>query len=510
MNDQRYLYLSSGIVSVCGIVFQVLYGAAGSYLFGDSVLYYCITIGLFLMAMGIGAAVSEKLKKQLITRFVQAEYLIAVIGGFSIFGLFFFTSFFGQEVAQIYLYLVISLTGYLTGLEMPILIRRVQEIRDDISKSTARVLFFDYAGSLIGSIGFALLLRPMLGLIKTAFLIAAINAIIALFITLKFNKEMAKPILHNFAGAGILILLITGFLFGENYAYAFEQKVYSDPIVYSEDTKYQRIILTKEPNDVRLYLNGQLQFSESDEHRYHEALVHIPMALANQKKNVLILGGGDGLAVREVLKYKEAEHITLVDLDPAMTELANANHELLRLNQGSLKDDRVKIVHEDAFQYLSNTTEMYDVILSDLPDPNNEALNKLYTKEFYSLVRNHLSPGGKVSIQSTSPVFATKVFWTIHNTVESTGLSSKSYHLDVPSFGNWGFTLASREPISLKGMEFSVPMKFLNEEIAPTLFAFGNDTDEKIEEKGKCFEFPINRLNRPVLVRMYQDAWKYY
>lgn len=137
MNAQRYLYLSSGIVSICGIVFQVLYGAAGSYLFGDSVLYYCITIGLFLMAMGIGAAVSERLKNWLVTRFVQAEFLIAIIGGFSVFGLFFFSSFFDQGTAQVYLYIVISLTGFLTGLELPILIRRVQEIRADISKSTA-------------------------------------------------------------------------------------------------------------------------------------------------------------------------------------------------------------------------------------------------------------------------------------------------------------------------------------------------------------------------------------
>ncbi|ELK48073.1 UNVERIFIED_CONTAM: polyamine aminopropyltransferase [Halobacillus marinus] len=511
MNAQKYLYLSSGIVSICGIVFQVLYGAAGSYLFGDSVLYYCITIGLFMMAMGIGAALSEKLKNWLVTRFVQAEYLIALVGGFSVFGLFFFTAYFDDGVAQIYLYTVISLTGFLTGLELPILIRRVQEIREDISKSTARVLFFDYAGSLIGSVGFALVLRPLLGLINTAFFIAMINAIVALFITLRFRKEMSRPKVHQAAGFLILLLLVAGFLFGEKYASVFEQKSYADPIVYTEETKYQKIILTKEPGDVRLFLNGQLQFAESDEFRYHEALVHIPMALADQTRSVLILGGGDGLAVREVLKHEDVEQITLVDLDPAMTDLANTNHELLRLNEGSLKDSRVQVIHEDAFQYLRDSKELYDVILGDLPDPNDEGLNKLYTKEFYSLVRNHLSPGGKVSIQSTSPVFATKVYWTINKTVQATGLETANYHLDVPSFGNWGFTLASREPISIDKLGFDgLDLKFLNEEVAPSLFEFGNDTDEVIEEKGKTFDIPVNSLNRPNLIQLYQEAWENY
>lgn len=511
MNAQRYLYLSSGIVSICGIVFQVLYGAAGSYLFGDSVLYYCITIGLFLMAMGIGAAVSERLKNWLVTRFVQAEFLIAIIGGFSVFGLFFFSSFFDQGTAQVYLYIVISLTGFLTGLELPILIRRVQEIRADISKSTARVLFFDYAGSLIGSIGFALLLRPALGLIKTAFLVAAINAVIALFLTFYFQKEIRRPALHKLSGVLILLLLGWGFLYGEKYAAAFEQRVYADPVIHAEDTQYQRIILTKEPNDVRLYLNGQLQFSESDEYRYHEALVHIPMALAKQKRNILILGGGDGLAVREVLKHDQVENITLVDLDPAMTDLANTHHELLRLNEGALKDDRVKIVHADAFQYLQENEAFYDVIIGDLPDPNNEGLNKLYTTQFYSLVRNHLAPGGKISMQSTSPVFAPKVFWTIHETVKETGLFTDSYHLDVPSFGNWGFTLASREAIDLDNLQVSDDLSFLNEETARALFAFGNDTDAVIEEEdGDTFDIPVNTLNRPVLIQLYQKAWQEY
>lgn len=510
LSTQRYLYFSSGIVSICGIVYQVLYGAAGSYLFGDSVLFYCITIGLFLMAMGIGAAISERIKKFLVARFIQAEYMIALIGGLSIFGLFFMLSYFDAGIAQLYLYIVISLTGFFTGLELPILIRRVEDVRGDISKSTARVLFFDYAGSLIGSVGFALLLRPMLGLINTAFFIAIINAVVAFIVSIRFRKEINHPILHKVVGGLIIIFLIFGFFFGEGYANSFEQKLYSDPIIYSEETEYQKIILTKEPDDVRLYLNGQLQFSESDEFRYHEALIHVPMSLANVKANVLILGAGDGLAVRELLKYDEVEQISVVDLDPKMTELAKTHPDLLRLNKDSLSSDKVKIVHKDAFNYLMDTKEIYNVIISDLPDPNNEALNKLYTKEFFSLLRNHLTPGGMASIQSTSPLFATEAFWTINHTVEATGLFAKSYHLDVPSFGNWGFVLASREPIKTENIDVQVETKYLTNEIAETLFHFGKDIDKEIAQDGKKFELSVNSLNRPVLVQLYENAWRYY
>jgi spermidine synthase len=209
------------------------------------------------------------------------------------------------------------------------------------------------------------------------------------------------------------------------------------------------------------------------------------MSLSPNRQNMLVLGAGDGLAFREILKYKDTEQITLVDLDPKMTELANTNRELLRLNKGSLKNDRVKIVHDDAFNYLMQNDQFYDVIIVDLPDPNNEALNKLYKKEFYSLIRNHLTPNGLVSIQSTSPMFATKVFWTINQTVQSTGMKTKSYHLDVPSFGNWGFTLASRNTIDLQKADLSVKTKFLNEDVFEPMFHFGNDVDSHIVEKGK-------------------------
>ncbi|WJE52062.1 polyamine aminopropyltransferase [Bacillus cereus] len=507
--QKRRIFTSSGIVSICGIVYQVLYGAAGGYLFGDSTLFYCLTIGLFLSGMGIGAMHSEKFHRHLLSTFIVTEYLIAIIGGFSIFMVFFMQAHFGDGTAKIILYSIIVVTGYLTGLELPLLIRKSEEINADLKESTAKVLFFDYAGSLIGTVTFALLLRPMLGLIKTAFFIAFINILVAVWLSFVFKKEMNHVYLRV-TGMILTIIIALGFLFGERYAYTLENKLYRDPVVLKKQTKYQKIIMTKGPGDVRLYQNGQLQFSEADEHRYHEALVHIPMSLAPKKHNVLVLGGGDGLATREILKYKEVKRITLVDLDPEMIKLAKENPHLLRLNQNSFRSSKMNFVNDDAFNFLKQTNDFYDVIIIDLPDPNNEALNKLYTWEFYSLVRNHLSQEGFVSIQSTSPVFATEAFWTISKTVKSTGLYAKNYHLDIPSFGNWGFTIASREQFKINSMRLTVDTEYLAEEMIPSLFQFGKDEDEIITKNGEVIELPVNRLNEPNLLDLYEKGWNYY
>lgn len=498
------IFTSSGIVSVCGIVYQVLYGAAGSYLFGNSTLFYCLTIGFFLSGMGIGAYISEWFKKELLSTFVYTEYLIALIGGFSITGVFFMQAYFGDDLAKLFLYVVIIITGILTGLELPLLIRKSEEIDANLQHSTAKVLFFDYAGSLIGTVAFAFLLRPWLGLIQTAFFISIINILVAIWLSFVFKKEMNHR-LHRTIGFTVLVLLVFGLLFGEKYAAGLEQKLYRDPIIFQEDTEYQRIVMTKRPGDLRLFLDGQLQFAESDEYRYHEGLVHIPMSLASERDSVLILGGGDGLAVRELLKYNDVKKITVVDLDPAMIDLAKNNALLRKLNEQAFSNPLVKIKNKDAFSYLKNSTETYDVIIIDLPDPNNEALNKLYTWEFYSLVRNALTPEGITSIQSTSPVFAREAFWTINETVKHVGLQTAGYHIDVPSFGNWGFTLASRAQIDTTKIDITVETSYLTNSLVPALFQFGKDEDDSFEK-----ELKPNSLNRPILLDYYEKAWKYY
>ncbi|CDQ18295.1 spermidine synthase [Halobacillus karajensis] len=507
----HFIYWASGIVSICGIIFEVLFGALGSYILGDGVKQYTLTISLFLTGMGIGASISERVMKQLIVTFIWIEFMVALIGGFSSFTMFGMTAFAPSGTDALFLYLVTFTIGALTGLELPILIRKANEIGEELNRSTARVLFSDYAGGLIGGLLFAFYLRPQMGMVKSAFFVACINLAVAVTVLYLFRSEIKTLSIHLTGAIVIGVLLIAGLFFGEEMAFSFEQKLYKDPIIHMEESAYQRIVLTKEQGDTRLFLNGSLQFSSTDEHRYHETLVHPPVAFAENKDKVLVLGGGDGIAANELLKYKEIKEITLVDLDPAVTDLARSNYHLLQINKGALDDPRVDVLNQDAFEFLEKSDEFYDVIIIDLPDPNNESLNKLYTKEFYSLVRNHLSPGGATMVQATSPLFATDVYWTIDKTIASTGLHTENFHVDVPSFGNWGFVMASRKPIDIEEVRFSVDTKFLTEEVFQSMTVFGKDEDGEILNKdGQAIPLKPNTLIDPHLIQKYERAWQNY
>ncbi|MCT2534975.1 polyamine aminopropyltransferase [Aquibacillus koreensis] len=511
IKQSHFIYWASGIVSICGIIFEVLFGALGSYILGDGVKQYTLTISLFLTGMGIGASLSEKVTKNLVLSFVYIEFMVALIGGFSSFLMFGFTAFSPSGTDALFLYGVTLTVGALTGVELPILIRKANEIGVSLNRSTARVLFSDYAGGLIGGLLFVFLLRPQLGIVKTAFLVGLINLSVALVVIWLFRKEIRRVTRHFFVGGMIGILLLAGLLFGEAMALTFEQKLYKDPIIHMEESEYQKIILTRDKDDVRLYLNGGLQLSSIDEYRYHEVLVHPPMALADEHDNVLVLGGGDGLAVKELLKYEDVKNITLVDLDPAVVDLANNHPYLLELNEGAIKNKKVEVINQDAFQFLEETDEWFDVIIVDLPDPNDESLNKLYTKEFYSLARNHLVPGGAMMIQATSPVFAREVYWTISTTVASTGLYTENLHVDVPSFGNWGFVFASRDPINLPDLEIAVPTRFLTTDLLPSLATFGKDEGEHILDQNEDeVKLRPNTLIDPILIQLYEKSWENY
>jgi spermidine synthase len=511
VTKSKRIYWASGIVSICGIIFEVLFGALGSYILGDGVKQYTLTISLFLTGMGIGAFLSERVMKNLIQAFIVIEFVIGLIGGFSAFVLFGVTAYIGGGSDAIFLYSTILIVGTLTGLELPILIRKANEIGVEMNKSTARVLFSDYAGGLIGGLLFVYWFRPEFGMVKTAFLVAIVNVLIAFWILYTFRYEIQYLKTYSFTGGLLMFLLAGGFLFGEEMAFSFEQKLYKDPIIHAEETKYQRLILTMEQGDLRLYLDGQLQFSSADEYRYHETLVHIPMALSERKNNILVLGGGDGLALREIAKYDDVGEVTVVDLDPRVVELARTNPQMVELNENSFELPYVNVIHEDAFDFIEKSDEFYDIILADLPDPNNESLNKLYTVEFYSLLRNHLAPEGKIMIQATSPVFATEVYWTINETVAETGLITNNYHVDIPSFGNWGFILAARNPFDRDDINIEVETAYLETELISSLTQFGKDEDTVIEDQnGDRIELEPNTLIRPNLIEKYEKAWQNY
>lgn len=496
--NYKLLMMTTLIISGCSIIYEILISSVSSYLVGDSIKQFSITIGLYMSAMGIGSYISKFLKEKLFDWFVFVEIGVGFIGGIS--SLVLFLSNVYLESYQLIMYIQIIIIGTLVGLEIPLLTRIIENNTKNLRVTLSSIFTFDYIGGLIGSVTFPLLLLPNLGYFATAFLIGSINIIISIIIIYNYKEYIKNLILFKFIAFAALIFMILGTIFSEDIAMNIENKLYRDKIILSEQTQYQKIVVTKHKDDLRLFINGNIQFSTADEYRYHESLVHIPMNSTPIKNNVLILGGGDGLAVREVLKYDEVDKITLVDLDEDMVELCKTNNDIKKVNENSLISDKLEVVYRDAFEYLEESRELFDVILIDLPDPNDENLNKLYTNIFYRLASNSLRESGVMAIQSTSPYYAKEAFWCINKTLESEGLNVIPYHVEVPSFGDWGFQLVSKRPVDINSINIDVDTKFLNKETVDKLFVFGEDEIVNKEE------LITNTIARPQLINYYLKA----
>ena len=496
--NRSLLFLTVLIIATCGLIYELIVGTLASYLLGDSVTQFSTVIGVYMFALGIGAWLSRFIDKGLTQRFIEIELAVALAGGIS--APFLFATFSAGAAFRVSLYAVVTVVGTLVGLEIPLLLRIMQDqlkFKDLVS----RVLTFDYIGSLFASLLFPIVLVPRLGLVRTSLIFGVLNALVGLWSTWLLQDTLPSVNRLRIKAIAVTALLTIGFAFGDRMTLLFEEQLYNDEVVHAQSTPYQRIIVTRNHRGFALFLNGNLQFSSVDEYRYHEGLVHPAFMAAGSRKKILILGGGDGLAAREILKYPEVESITLVDLDPAMTKLADNAHELAALNEHSMESPKLKVVNDDALQYLNETKEKFDVMIVDFPDPNNFSLGKLYTTRFYSILKAHLEPEGVAVVQSTSPLFARQSFWCIDQTIRAAGFQTKPYHVWVPSFGEWGYVLASVEPLETRHV-LPTGLKFLNEETLPSLFQFPQDMGPVPAE--------VNKLNNQVLVHYYENEWKHW
>src|SRR5204863_4750348 len=442
------LFLSILLVAACGLVYELIAGTVASYLVGDSVFQFSTVIGTYLFAMGIGSFLSRFVRGNLARLFVRIELLIAVVGGFSSSALFMAFAF--TQGFQLLLYLIVLVVGTLVGLEIPLLMRLVKD-RYQFRDAVSHVLTFDYLGALFASVLFPLVLVPKLGLIRSGLFFGIVNAGVALWSTRLFAEQIVRPRRLQVACVAAIVVLSVAFAGGSRINAFAEDNIYADDIILSRDTPYQHIVLTRWKDDIRLFLNSHLQFSSRDEYRYHEALVHPGLASVPAARRVLVLGGGDGLAVREILKYPGVQKITLVDLDPEMTKLFSSNPMLTQLNHNSLTSPKLRIVNADAFPWLAETRDMFDFVVVDFPDPTNYSLGKLYTTVFYRALAKHLSRQAMVVVQSTSPLLARQSYWRIVETVKQAGLRTYPYHVYVPSFGEWGFVIGSQYPYEPPG-----------------------------------------------------------
>lgn len=495
------LIASIFIAGLCSIVYELLISTASSYFLGDSVKQFSMTIGLYMAAMGVGSYFSRLIKTNLLSKFIAVEIALGFIGGMSVPILYFVYAY--TQMYTFFMVLVILAIGILIGLEIPLL-TRIMEKYYTLKINISNVLSIDYFGALIATLLFPFLLLPFFGTFKSSLIFGMINMGIG-FMNLWCFKDIlniGRRRFYAFSSSVVCVCLFGIFLATPFLLKQWSSSLYEDRIVFSTQTKYQKIVLTKSKDDIRLFLDGNLQFSSTDEYRYHEAMVHIPLSLADRRKRILILGGGDGLAIREILKYDDVETITVVDIDPEMIRISKENPYIREVNRNSFKDPRVSIFNTDAFIFLKETESRYDVILADLPDPNNPGLARLYSKEFYHLIRLRLSMGGIFLTQATSPYYAKKAFWSIHNTIEATGMKTYPFHLFIPSFGDWGFVLASERPLKPKTIRVTVPTRYLEDKILPSLFVFPKDLIAK--------DVAVSSLDRPLVLSYYLKGWKHW
>ncbi len=447
MKRTPLLFLNVIIIATCGLIYELLAGTLSSYVLGDSITQFSLIIGIYLFAMGVGSYLSRFIDKNVAEKFIDIELAVAVIGGFSaplLFLTFAYISYFG-----IILYTTVFIIGTLVGLEIPLLMRILKD-ELDFKELVSRVLALDYVGALVASLLFPLFLVPKLGLNRTSLLFGMLNAGVGLWATWLLQPLISNRKLTFLRVKGFIVLVLLGIALikADRLTTLAEDGLFTDNIVYAKSSPYQRIVVTKGKTGYALFLNGNLQFNSFDEYRYHEALVHPAFAAyGNEPKRVLVLGGGDGLALREILKYKSVESVQLVDLDPMMTGLSKALPVLAELNHNSYEDPRVTVTNGDAFVWLdSEKTEPFDIAIIDFPDPNNFALGKLYSTRFYNLLKQKLKPDSAVVIQCTSPLIARRSYWSIVKTLESVGFTVKPFQTSVPSFGLWGYALAKLQP----------------------------------------------------------------
>lgn len=484
-------------VATCGLIYELLAGTIASYLLGDSVTQFSTIIGTYLFAMGMGSWCSRYVKRNELRLFIRVEILVALLGGWSAAGLFLLFPL--VEQFRPILYGLVFVIGFLVGLEIPLLMRILRD-RFDFSETVSNVLTFDYVGALAASLLFPLLLVPHLGLIRTGLMFGLLNVGVALLLLLLVPAR-ARLMRERILALIVMASLIAGFLLADRIQRWSEIAAYGERVIYATSSPYQRLALTRHDDDIRLYLNGNLQFSSRDEYRYHEALVHPAMGRVARPAHVLILGGGDGLAAREVFRHPQVRSVTLVDLDPAMTRLFSQTGLLRSLNGGALTDKRMHVVNADAFRWVREAKAQFDVIIVDFPDPVDFSVGKLYTETFYRMLRPHLAPGGIAVIQSTSPLVAPAAFWTVAQTLEAAGFQTRPYHVYVPSFGEWGFILAGlTDPGTTTRLLPS--NRFLSDAAARQALFFPPDMARR--------RVPVNRLDNQALVRSFAEEWARY
>lgn len=540
------LYVAMFVMGACGLAYEYTLSKVAGDILGNSVRQWAIIIGVMMFFMGIGADLQKYLgDKYIIDFFIIFEILIGLAGSFGPISYIYSYGHFPLQFVIIQ-YTFIILIGLIIGLEIPLISRINEKFISQLKLNLAAVLKMDYIGSLAGALAWVFILPIYFEQVQGAFVLGILNTLVAAFTFYFFRRLVVRKNIILVTLIISLTVIIYGFFSVKDWRVYSEQFLYRDQIVFSETTRYQHIVITQSrSNDIRCYINGHLQFNSVDEHIYHENLVHPAFTIAAAHTNILILGGGDGLALREVLKYKDVENIVLCDIDPQMTELAKNNAIFKELNNNSLASSRlvnvqnnslqasgstqiynidqnmrhdsdqqevaiVDVINIDAMQFVEQISGIYDIIILDFPDPNMPDLAKLYSEQFYNLLNQKLAADGIIVQQSTSPYHAKEVFLCIGRTLSEAGFSAVPFKDNVPSFGEWGWWIAGKKDRyktatlieKLSTIEqLGVETKYLTPKVISSGLVFGKN---QLETK----ETGVNTLANSLIYSYYLQSWQ--
>lgn len=511
MQQQHILKFSIFCTGITGITAEYIMATLASWCLGDAVTQWALVISLMLFAMGIGSQLSRTYEKNLCDTFILIEFTLALLVSLSTIAVY--TLFGLTEHLAFFIYLLAFLIGLLVGLELP-LATRLNAQHENLKTNLSTMLSKDYFGALIGGIFFAFLALPHLGLPRSAAIVGSINCLAAIILGLYSFAKLQHRKTFIICASTIVAIIVAAFIFGDTIVLHSEQRRYRDKIVFSQTTRYQKIIITEFKNQHWLYLDGNLQFATLDEHRYHEPLVHPAMLLADKASEVLLLGGGDGLAAREILRHQNLHTLTVVDIDPQITDLARTHPLLLNINTAALLNSKVNIINADAFTFLQKNNQPYDVIIADFPDPRSADLARLYSRQFFLSVFRNLRHNGVFITQAGSPLFARRAFLAVLKTMR-TIYPALALHTTIASMGDRGWVLARKNQqrhhaqlqAQVAALNFShLPLRYLDRKTLNTMLG----------AQGKNFyadydDIQVNRLSSLSLYRYYHKGrWELY
>jgi len=552
--DDTLLILTMAVLAGCGLIYEYLLSHYAGRVLGvmESTIY--TMIGLMIVSMGLGAFAARKVRCAF-NGFVYLELIIALLGSSAILiigGLIAITQILPTIIADTFLlppdmtphggifkllnviafnspYFFGVILGFFIGMEIPLIARIREDIHGQhLANNLGTIYGADYIGAGIGAAIWVLFLLSI-DISKAAAITASLNLIAGSFFILRYWQKLTWR--KTFVSLHLILALIIILLFnlGNQWLNQMNSLLYLDKVVYSTKTRYQQLTFTErhmginadttQHNIINFYLNGRLQFSSIDEHIYHDYLVAPVLAGSARHDNILIIGGGDGLALRDVLNYAP-KSVTLIDLDSELINVfqtpskhlpTRLTKQIKNINKNSLQDKRVNIVRADAFiaiNNLLNAKKVFDAIIVDLPDPSHPDLNKLYSVNFYARLKQLLSGDGLIAIQSTSPYHAKSSFISIGKTLSAANfLHVQQYHDNVPSFGEWGWTIAAKmgaSPLNRLNQLDGLPIQhsWLNLETLKAAFIFPNNF-YKDKEK-----IPVNILGTHTLYQLHQKAWQ--